>query len=295
MSVADRSSKPARGSATLTASWLQRPWGRQRVWRAGRGPVVLAIHGLGGSGRYWEKLAQHLDETHTVLAPDLAGFGQSDKPNVAYDRGFHLDNLDAVVDGIAPSEPVVVVGHSVGAILAALWAARRPERVAALVLVAAPFPGLRPFPAPARWVRHRPRSPSRRIPIALIRSVALTIAIPLALLRGYPPRVVRDFTRQSLQGRAGTMWSLMADGEAADELAALRELPEDVEVLLITGSSDRWTAARDIARWTALLPRAQALVWNGGHQLLLRDGVAPLARWIASRQAARCASCPRAV
>jgi pimeloyl-ACP methyl ester carboxylesterase len=250
------------------------------VWEAGRGPAVLAIHGLGGSGRYWQGLADLIAADRTLLAPDLGGFGRSGKPDVNYNRSFHLENLDAVVETLAPSQEVVVVGHSVGAVLAALWAARHPERVTALALVAPPFPGLHPIPAPAQWVRDRPSSVGRRLPLIIIRSLLLPVALPWALVRGYPPAVIRDFTRQSLQSRVGTMWALMADHDAARELASLNRLPASVETLLLHSSGDRLATAADVAHWAALLPQARTMVEPGGHQLLLRRGFAELAEWI---------------
>src|SRR5579859_6022963 len=113
----------------MDAVWVERPWGRLRVYVAGSGPAVLALHGLGGSGRYWEGLARAVQGDVTLVAPDLAGFGRSDQPDVAYDRGFHLDNLDAVVAAIGVAPPSTVVGHSMGGILAALWAERHPVQV----------------------------------------------------------------------------------------------------------------------------------------------------------------------
>ena len=108
-------------------------WGRVRVWEAGSGPTLLAIHGVGGSGRYFRGLAERLGDRYRIVAPDLGGFGASDKPDVAYDRAFHLATLDAV----AGDGPVTLVGHSLGGTFAALWAASRHDRVAGLALVAA--------------------------------------------------------------------------------------------------------------------------------------------------------------
>jgi 3-oxoadipate enol-lactonase len=42
-----------------------------RVWEAGRGQPILLVHGLGGSGRYFERLAARLDGRFRVVAPDL--------------------------------------------------------------------------------------------------------------------------------------------------------------------------------------------------------------------------------
>src|SRR5579859_3473742 len=113
----------------MDAVWVERPWGRLRVYVAGSGPTMLALHGLGGSGRYWEGLARPVHGSVNLIAPDLAGFCSSDQPDVAYDRTFHLDNLDAVLAAIGVAPPSTVVGHSMGGILAALWAAQHPLQV----------------------------------------------------------------------------------------------------------------------------------------------------------------------
>jgi pimeloyl-ACP methyl ester carboxylesterase len=123
----------------LRGRWLDRPWGRMRVWEAGRGQPILLVHGLGGSGRYFERLAARLDGRFRVVAPDLAGFGSSEKPKLGYERGAHLEDLDAVAERFGDRAPIVA-GHSLGGLFAALWAARRPDAVRSLAIVAAPFP-----------------------------------------------------------------------------------------------------------------------------------------------------------
>ncbi|MGH8925774.1 MAG: alpha/beta fold hydrolase [Acidimicrobiia bacterium] len=59
-------------------------------------PTLISLHGLGGSGRYWHRLARHLDDRWSLVAPDLAGFGRSDKPVLRYERAFHLSTIDEV-------------------------------------------------------------------------------------------------------------------------------------------------------------------------------------------------------
>jgi pimeloyl-ACP methyl ester carboxylesterase len=78
---------------------VRRPWGRMRVWEGGSGTPLLAVHGLGGSGRYFQRLASLVGDRFAVVAPDLAGFGASDKPGgESYDRAFHHANLDAALE-----------------------------------------------------------------------------------------------------------------------------------------------------------------------------------------------------
>ncbi len=73
---------------------------------------------------------------HRVLRYDQFGKGQSDYPTAKYDRTFYLDQLKALLDALAIVEPVTLVGFSFGGACAAHFAARYPERVACLVLIA---------------------------------------------------------------------------------------------------------------------------------------------------------------
>jgi pimeloyl-ACP methyl ester carboxylesterase len=58
----------------LRGRWLERPWNRIRVWEAGNGDPMFLIHGLGRSGRYFERLADRLEDRFRVVAADLTGF-----------------------------------------------------------------------------------------------------------------------------------------------------------------------------------------------------------------------------
>jgi pyruvate dehydrogenase E2 component (dihydrolipoamide acetyltransferase) len=93
-------------------------------------PLVL-LHGLFDSGRGWRDLPDRLARAgRTVLAVDLPGHGQS----MAGDGT--LEGAEAAVERALPAGPVGLVGHSLGAILAARVAARLGERLERLVLVA---------------------------------------------------------------------------------------------------------------------------------------------------------------
>jgi abhydrolase domain-containing protein 6 len=102
---------------------------------AGTGPPLVLVHGFTGSKENWLPLMRRLAHGRRVLAPDLPGWGDSERSDGA-DYGYAAQAerlaawLAAVHDG-----PVDLVGHSMGGGIAALLAARHPDRVARLVLM----------------------------------------------------------------------------------------------------------------------------------------------------------------
>ena len=101
----------------------------------GQGTPIVLLHGLGSSSNDWLATAQRLARRHRVILLDLPGHGESDMP-----EPFSLDgaavSLDRALAAI-PGGPVVLVGHSLGGLVAAAEASEHPERIRGLVLVEA--------------------------------------------------------------------------------------------------------------------------------------------------------------
>jgi pimeloyl-ACP methyl ester carboxylesterase len=112
----------------------------------GRGPTVVLVHGLGSNARFWLPVARSLARDHRVVLVELQGHGLAAMPG-----DLSLDDAARELGEAIRSEcdgPVVLVGHSVGGLVAAAEALREPDRVHSLVLVET---ALRPqFDAPAR-------------------------------------------------------------------------------------------------------------------------------------------------
>ena len=109
--------------------------GYRRAYRtAGSGPPVLLLHGISDDSASWLPVMDALAEHHTVVAPDLLGHGESDKPRADYSVAAFSNGMRDLLD-VLDIDRVTVVGHSLGGGVAAQLAYQYPERVDRLVLV----------------------------------------------------------------------------------------------------------------------------------------------------------------
>jgi pimeloyl-ACP methyl ester carboxylesterase len=103
------------------------------VWE-GKGKQILCIHGLTANFRFWDCLASALSPQHRVIAMDLRGRGLSDKPNTGYSIEHHCKDILALMNDQGLERPVLM-GHSLGAFISLVFAAKHPQRVDRLILV----------------------------------------------------------------------------------------------------------------------------------------------------------------
>ena len=96
-----------------------------------RGQLVLLVHGACDTSAYWRHVFRHLQASHTPLAVDLPGHGDSGGP-VLRGAGEHLAFLAELVDALGMS-PFVFCGHSMGGSMAVEFALNHPHRLSGLV------------------------------------------------------------------------------------------------------------------------------------------------------------------
>ncbi len=100
----------------------------------GTGPVLLLLHGMFGDHLDWEPVLEPLSRSNRVVAVDLPGFGESDKPDLEYQFDLFVETVSVLINELRLGRPALV-GNSFGAIVATLLASQSPESVKALVLV----------------------------------------------------------------------------------------------------------------------------------------------------------------
>jgi pimeloyl-ACP methyl ester carboxylesterase len=105
---------------------------------AGQGsPSVVLLHPYGGDNTYMSPQFEHFRQAHRVIAPDLRGHGQSDKPHAGYTIATFADDVAWLCNQLDVRR-CVVVGHSMGGMVALQLAAAYPELPSTVVILDSP-------------------------------------------------------------------------------------------------------------------------------------------------------------
>ena len=120
------------GAAEVRAQTLH---GHRVAYRqAGSGPVVVLVHGITSDSSTWRRVMPYLARRFTVIAPDLIGHGESDKPRGDYSLGAHASGLRDLLVSLG-HDRATFVGHSLGGGIAMQLSYQFPEMCERLVLV----------------------------------------------------------------------------------------------------------------------------------------------------------------
>ncbi|WP_342151028.1 alpha/beta hydrolase [Methylorubrum sp. SB2] len=120
---------------------------RLHVARAGEGPPLVLLHGWPEFWLTWEPVMARLSQKFSLIAPDLRGFGASEKPDPGpSDRAgpeVHAADILGVLDALG-IERAGIVGHDVGAYVGQVLGRMAPERLTGLFFFDCPYPGIGP-------------------------------------------------------------------------------------------------------------------------------------------------------
>jgi pimeloyl-ACP methyl ester carboxylesterase len=108
---------------------------------AGKGSAVILLHGYTQTSRMWRPLMAELAKTHTVIAPDLRGIGQSSKPIGGYEKKMMAQDIHALATSLG-YQRASIVGHDIGLMVAYAYAAQYPAEFDRIGLMDAFLPGV---------------------------------------------------------------------------------------------------------------------------------------------------------
>jgi EmrB/QacA subfamily drug resistance transporter len=252
--------------------------GHRLVYRvAGTGPALLLVHGLFEDALTWRRVIRRLARTHTVIAPDLFGHGESDAPSGIdyYSPSGHAGALRDLLD-VLGHDQVTIVGHSLGGGIALSFAYNYPERVHRMALISSGglgrevHPLLRalslPGASPAlRLLTMRPTLGllaalarlAKRVRARTAARKVWTLQLMLTKAGGRERRKALLTTVRAVIGHRGQRASVL------DRMHLLRRVP----TLVLWGTRDRMIPAHHASA---------ALASNPGAELALLDGTGHL-------------------
>ncbi len=225
---------------------------------AGSGPSTLVlVHEMGGSLDSWDQVLPALTNSRQVLRYDTRGAGMSEKINGTVTWDAMADDLGALLDALGITGKVSLAGIAVGAAICLHFAARHPDRVAALLMHG---------PAPGVTADRRQATLDRA---AAVESGGMRSVAETSLAASYPP-VVRHLPEVFAAFRARWLGNdphsfaainrMLADQNIEAELGLLQ-----CPVLLTAGRHDSLRPPSVIAPMAGRVAHGQFLELNSGH------------------------------
>jgi pimeloyl-ACP methyl ester carboxylesterase len=133
--------QPAGEKSAISAHDAQVEGGRLHYLMAGKGPVVILLHGYTQTSRMWRPIIPLLAEKFTVIAPDLPGIGASEIPKEGLDMKTAAIRVHALANSLGVQK-ARVVGHDIGLMVAYAYAAQFPSETEKLAVLDAFLPGV---------------------------------------------------------------------------------------------------------------------------------------------------------
>jgi pimeloyl-ACP methyl ester carboxylesterase len=288
--VAKPSSQPSAHDAygaVGRSEWLDVDWQQHLRWArvedrwmsyvdVGEGPIVVMIHGLSGCWQNWLENIPHFARDHRVIAMDLPGFGESEMPGKTITISRYADTVDAFLEALDISEPVRLVGNSMGGFIGAELAIRYPARIERLVLVAAAGLSVENVRTTReQGLRHRAENiaffnigwlASRSPTITRRRRLREWL---LLLVAAHPARLSPELTLELVKGSGKDGFS-----DALEALCRypIRERLTEIEcpTLIVWGEKDRLVPLKDASVFEELIDDSRKIVYaDTGHLTML--------------------------
>ncbi len=267
--------------------WLDVDWREHQRWETvagrpvntvvlGSGPPIAFIHGLSGRWPNWLEQLGALSGRHRVIAMDLPGFGHSPMPARPISMGLYAETVAGLLDELG-AERAVLVGNSMGGLVASELAIAQPERVERLILVSsAGISTQRELTAAMKFTAMSglDRALAGGAGVIAARSDAIARHrrlrdTGLSLLVRHPSRLAPAFASELIRGAGkpgllGALESMLAD-EVRSRLGQI-----GCPTLIVWGERDRLLPVRDAEVFARLIPDARLVIFEDtGHMAML--------------------------
>ncbi len=259
----------------------------------GKGETVLMVHGNPTWSFYFREVVKALSPDFRCIVPDHIGMGLSDRPDDAhynYTLKSRVDDLDKLMERVAPSGPVTLIVHDWGGMIGMSWAVRHPERIKAIVALNTScfrLPAEKPFPPGLTIMRGNltgiPLRAFGFIRRVVLRSCTNKVTLSAEQMDGYhepyngwtQSRAVHRFVQDIPLQPGDQAWNTVVDTES--KLEKLKNVP----MFLPWGLKDWVFDEAFLNGWIKRFPKAAVKRYpEAGHFLLEdeRGQVIPLIR-----------------
>lgn len=232
------------------------------VLHDGQGLPVVFIHGWAASHRFWKYQIPHFKRNYQVVTYDLRGHGESDKPSKGYTVNEQTQDLELLLEGLNIENPVLV-GHSLGGMIALEYALKAPNNLRALVIVG----------ASAHPVASRRRSFQFTLLSWLIRisrNRASKYTQKEIFAPNVDPELVDWVNTESLRTPTHVILQILKSVKKFDVMNRLQEIK--VPTVLVKGEYDTVVESSDLREMQERLPDArQFIIDNAGHNCMLEQ------------------------
>lgn len=219
---------------------------------------ILFLHGLGSSSKDWEYQWSYFAPHAPLIAPDLRGHGQTDKPDIPYSVPLFSEDIAALLKAVT-NQPVHVVGLSLGGMVAFQLVLDHPKLVKSLTIInsgpAVTFPGIK------KWLAFQ----SRKLTIKLFGTQYLTQHI-LQLVFPKPEQAAlrAKFIKRWNQNDPKAYQNALAAFHDWDLQARLSEI--QCETLIMSADQD-YTPVTVKAEYMQPIPHARLIIIHDSHHL----------------------------
>lgn len=229
---------------------------------SGEGKTIVFLHGYLSSSHYFKHIRHRLEKNFRVIALDLLGFGRSPKPKIEYTYDEHIGAIRDTLRHMEVTGPVILLGHSMGALIALRYALRFPDDISRLILFNPPlFTDTHQMIAAhkATGLRYRMMLYSQKRNLYW-RIVRLS---PRTTSHRRPAINFSDIVVMSPHAREGSYKNILGGSTVFTDLEKVR-----VPTLLVNGKYDRAVYNENIENWRPKSNIAIITLASGHHPLV---------------------------